>query len=397
MNPNPSGAARREALAEARFRRHEPGFVFLDSSLPRPGAVSLVGSSPVDIVEGDSWEKLQHWIHSTSRSCGTEFASGAAVGWVGFDGRWSFGLYDRLAVFPADAAPANDWDEVESSVSSIDFQPQVDRDTFQRMVAKAKNYIAAGDIYQVCLSYPFLARTTVDPWIFYERLRRISPAPQSAFLCLGGTTIASSSPELFLDFNGRLVETRPIKGTRPRRAAPERDWNEIRELATSPKEIAELVMITDMERNDLGSVCEYGSVKVPELLALERYNQVFHLVSRVQGRLRDELGPVEVLRACFPGGSISGAPKKRALEIIAELEPHPRGIYTGAIGFFGFGGRSSFSIAIRTAVFEGGMVSFHVGAGIVADSDPHREWLETRDKAAGMLEAAGCRCRSDGV
>lgn len=397
MNPNPSGAARREALAEARLRRHEPGFVFLDSSLPRPGAVSLVGSSPVDVVEGDGWEKLQDWFQGVSRSFGEEFARGAAVGWVGFDGRWRFGLYDQLAVFPADAPPPCGLDKLDSGAPSIDFQPQVDRDTFQRMVAKAKDYIAAGDIYQVCLSHPFHARTTVDPWIFYERLRRISPAPQSAFLCLGGTTVASSSPELFLDFNGRLVETRPIKGTRPRRAAPDRDWNEIRELATSPKEIAELVMITDMERNDLGSVCEYGSVKVPELLALERYNQVFHLVSCVRGRLREDVGPVEALRACFPGGSISGAPKKRALEIIAELEPHRRGIYTGAIGFFGFDGRSSFSIAIRTAVFEGGMASFHVGAGIVADSDPQREWLETWDKAAGLLEAAGGRCRAAGA
>jgi para-aminobenzoate synthetase component 1 len=391
MNPNPSGAARREALAEARSRRHEPGFVFLDSSLPRPGAVSLVGSFPVDVVEGECWGKLQKWIYGISTSRGKEFTRGAAVGWVGFDGRWRFGLYDHLKAFPADLADSSDEDAEEPAAAPIDFRPQMTRDTFERMVSKAKDYIAAGDIYQVCLSHPFRACTSADPWMFYERLRRISPAPQSAFLSLGGTTVASSSPELFLDFNGRLVETRPIKGTRPRRADQEADWSKIRELATSPKEMAELVMITDMERNDLGSVCEYGSVKVPELLALERYNQVFHLVSRVRGRLRDDVGPVEALQACFPGGSISGAPKKRALEIISELEPHPRGIYTGAIGYFGFDGRSSFSIAIRTAVFEEGMASFHVGAGIVADSDPHREWLETWDKAAGLLDAAGCR------
>jgi anthranilate/para-aminobenzoate synthase component I len=190
---------------------------------------------------------------------------------------------------------------------------------------------------------------TEDPAAFYPRLRRASPAPYACFLRLGDTAVLSASPECFLQIDGRRIMTRPIKGTRPRGAD---DASVMEELLGSEKERAELVMITDLERNDLGQVCEYGSVRVPELLHLEAYEQVFHLVSTVEGRLRDEVSHVEALRACFPGGSISGAPKKRAMEIIAELEPFPRGIYTGAIGSFGFNGESRFSMAIRTAVFE---------------------------------------------
>jgi anthranilate/para-aminobenzoate synthase component I len=157
---------------------------------------------------------------------------------------------------------------------------------------------------------------------------------------------------------------------------------------TSAKEIAELVMITDLERNDLGQVCEYGSVHVPELLHLETYEQVFHLVSSVAGELRNDVNHVQALRACFPGGSISGAPKKRAKEIIRELEPHPRGLYTGALGYFGYNGESQFSMTIRTAIFEKDRAHFHVGAGIVADSQPEHEWQETLTKASGLLLAA---------
>ena len=188
--------------------------------------------------------------------------------------------------------------------------------------------------------------------------------------------------------SGRAICTRPIKGTRPRKSDPHADEKSAFDLLTSPKEVAELIMITDLERNDLGIVCEYGSVTVRELLKLERYEQVFHLVSTVEGRLRAEVDHVTALRACFPGGSITGAPKKRAREIIAELEPEPRGLYTGALGWFGFNGESQFNIAIRTLVIEQGCAHFHVGSGIVADSIPENEWQETLDKAAGILLAA---------
>jgi anthranilate/para-aminobenzoate synthase component I len=201
-------------------------------------------------------------------------------------------------------------------------------------------------------------------------------------------TVLSASPECFLRMSGRNIRTSPIKGTRPRRSAGDADERSAYDLITSPKEVAELVMITDLERNDLGRVCEYGSVRVTDLLHLERFEQVFHLVSTVEGTLRPEFSHLGALAACFPGGSISGAPKKRALEIIAELESTPRGIYTGAVGFFGFNGESHFNIAIRSVVVRGSEATFHVGAGIVADSEPEKEWQETLDKAAGILLAA---------
>jgi anthranilate/para-aminobenzoate synthase component I len=224
---------------------------------------------------------------------------------------------------------------------------------------------------------------------FYGRLRECSPAPYAALMRGESGVVASSSPELFLRMEGREVMTRPIKGTRARHGDAEMDAAAARELAASAKERAELVMITDLERNDLGQVCEYGSVEARELLRLERYAQVHHLVSTVTGRLREDVDHVEALRACFPGGSVTGAPKKRAREIIAELEPAPRGVYTGAMGYMGYDGRSAFNIAIRTAVLEAeGRAHFHVGAGIVADSEPRLEWEETLWKARGMLKAA---------
>jgi anthranilate/para-aminobenzoate synthase component I len=208
-------------------------------------------------------------------------------------------------------------------------------------------------------------------------------------MALDGREVLSSSPETFLRISGSGIETRPIKGTRPRFPDAAEDRRSAYELQTSPKEIAELVMITDLLRNDLGQVCEFGSVAVDEMLQLETLEQVHHLVSTVSGRLRDDVGPVDALAACFPGGSITGAPKKRAMEIISELEKGPRGLYCGAMGYLGYNGESQFSIAIRTMVREGGKLSFHAGAGIVADSDPLKEYEETLHKAAGIRMALG--------
>ena len=218
---------------------------------------------------------------------------------------------------------------------------------------------------------------------------KCSPAPYAGLLCVEDRVIACSSPELFLQMEGREAVTRPIKGTRPRGGDAAGDAAAARELWDSAKERAELVMITDLERNDLGRVCEYGSVEVRELLKLERYAQVHHLVSTVAGRLRADAGHIDALRACFPGGSVTGAPKMRAREIIAELEPVSRGVYTGAMGYLGYDGHSAFNIPIRTAVLEAdGRAHFHAGAGIVADSQPRKEWEETLWKAAGLLRAA---------
>lgn len=261
------------------------------------------------------------------------------------------------------------------------------REEYCQAVRRAKEYIAAGDIYQVNLSQRLWAETQLTPLELYRRLRRINPAPFAAFLDLEGVKVASASPERFLKVTGRQVETRPIKGTRPRGRDPESDRRLREELWNSEKDRAELVMIVDLERNDLGRVCEYGSVRVPELFCLEEYATVFHLVSTVVGTLRPGLDVVDLLKASFPGGSITGAPKIRAMEIIDELEGIKRGIYTGAIGYLSFSGDADLNIVIRTFVLVGNRAYFQVGGGIVADSDPEAEYQETLDKARALIQA----------
>ncbi len=254
------------------------------------------------------------------------------------------------------------------------------RAAYCRAVQRAKEYIAAGDIYQVNLSQRFQCDVDVPAEELYLALRAANPAPYCAYLDIGDAQILSSSPECFLDLRDREVVTRPIKGTRPRSADPDELWR-------SEKDNAELLMITDLERNDLGRVCEFGSVHVRELKRIESYATVHHLVSTVAGRLRPDVSHVDCVRACFPGGSITGAPKIRAMEIIDELEPHARGVYTGAIGYFGFNGVTQFNIAIRTAVYQSGRLTFHAGGGIVADSEPDAEYEETLAKAQGIIHA----------
>ena len=267
------------------------------------------------------------------------------------------------------------------------------RSDFISAVERAQRYIRAGDIYQVNLSQRLTSQCHVPGWEFFEKLSAVSPAPFSAFLdCDDGTRhcrfqIASSSPEQFLRMSGSHIATRPIKGTRPRHADPTRDAQLAYELQTSPKELAELVMITDLLRNDLGKVCEFGSVQTPELARLEKFAQVQHLVSTVEGRLRKDMTHFAAFASCFPGGSVTGAPKFRAMEIIDELEPISRGPYCGAIGYLGFNRESQLSITIRTAICKDGLAHFNVGAGIVADSNPAAEYDETLAKAAGFLAA----------
>ncbi len=273
----------------------------------------------------------------------------------------------------------------QCSVSSV--ASNITRDQFLAAVERAQRYIHAGDIYQVNLSQRLAAPCDPSGWELFQRLSAVSPAPFSAFLDCGEFQIASSSPELFLRLSGPHIATRPIKGTRPRSTDPTRDAQLTYELQTSPKEMAELVMITDLLRNDLGRVCEFGSVQVPELVRLERYPQVQHLVSTVEGRLRADVTHFTAFSQCFPGGSITGAPKIRAMEIIDELEPVTRGPYTGCLGYLGFNRESQLSILIRAAVCRENMSWFHVGAGIVADSHPEAEYDETIAKAGGFLAA----------
>jgi para-aminobenzoate synthetase component 1 len=258
-------------------------------------------------------------------------------------------------------------------------------------VGRILEYIAAGDIFQANFSQRFTARGRPQPLDLYLRLKAQSPAPFSAFLQWNDLAVVSASPEWFYQTRGDRLVTRPIKGTRPRGQTVEDDRRLARELASSAKDRAELTMIVDLERNDLGRVCRFGSVRVSEPLTVESFAQVHHLVATVEGRLRADAGPIDVIRALFPGGSITGAPKIRAMEIIDELEPTRRSLYTGAIGYFGRGS-SAFNIAIRTMLVEGDRVSYQVGGGIVADSDPASEYRETLDKGRALrevLEGAG--------
>ena len=384
---------------------HLPGRVFFDTALEggEPGQLSLVAARPAEMLRGrteEDWAAFRQALESrrNSAQCDAGLPGGFAAGWVEYDGAFCFGFYEDALVYRHDE---RQWYEIGDFAGQLSpaagaiasagphFQAEMSRECYCRLVARAQEYIAAGDIYQVNLAHRFSAPWRGDAFAFYEALRHYSPAPHGAFLHFDGRAVLSTSPESFLKMSGRAIRTRPIKGTRPRRADANADALSAYELRNSAKETAELVMITDLERNDLGSVCEYGSVIVKELLKLENFEQVFHLVSTVEGRLREDVDQVDALRRCFPGGSITGAPKKRAREIIAELEPVPRGLYTGALGWFGFNGESQFNIAIRTALVENGSAHFHVGAGIVADSIPANEWQETLDKAAGILMAAG--------
>jgi len=387
-SPTPAGVAG--------LWRKESGFAWIDSSLEDSPGLSLLAHHPDLILEGSAaeWHLLESEIERRKRpSPDLGIPEGAAIGYFRFDGSFRFGFFAEPLLHdgehwtsppPALATlfPAGDPSPL------LAFLPEMKPAEYVGMVRRAQDYVRAGDIYQVCLAHRFSTAFAGDPWPLYLALREASPAPHSVYLALGDETVLSSSPECFLKMSGRRISTSPIKGTRPRMRDPEEDERQAFELKTSPKEIAELVMITDLERNDLGSVCEFGSVTASQLLHLERYAQVFHLVSTVEGELRPEISQVAALAACFPGGSISGAPKKRALEIIRELEPVPRGLFTGAIGYFGYNGESQFNIAIRTVLIRDGRAEFYVGAGITADSDPQKEWEETLHKAAGILRAA---------
>ena len=265
------------------------------------------------------------------------------------------------------------------------------KDAYIKAIKRAKEYIAAGDIYQVNLSQRFTADLNIHPYDLYTRLRTRNPAPFAAYLNFNDVAIVSSSPERFLQFfaDTRMVCTRPIKGTRPRGATPEEDAKLAHELLKSEKDRAELIMIIDLERNDLGRVCEIGSVHVPELIVLEKYPTVYHLVSTVAGKLPKDMDRIDLLKATFPGGSITGAPKIRSMEIIDELEPTKRSVYTGAIGYLSFTGNMDLNIVIRTFIVHDGKAYFQVGGGIVADSDPEAEYQETLDKGRALFDALG--------
>ena len=294
---------------------------------------------------------------------------------------------DKARRTPADVPPSYALDDGWWD-PRLGLRSSFTRDGYLQAVARVREYIFAGDIFQANLSQRFEAPLTESAWSLYRRLRQRNPAPFAAFLYFPGVTVLSASPERFLrvDATGH-VETRPIKGTRPRGVGPEHDAALGQALAESPKDRAENLMIVDLMRNDLSRVCAPGTVRVAELYALEQYATVHHLVSTVVGQLAPGADALDLLRAAFPGGSITGAPKFRAMEIIAELEPSRRGVYCGSIGYWSVTGELDTSIAIRTAVARNGRVYFNAGGGVVADSDPADEYQETLDKARGLIDA----------
>ncbi|MDF1614623.1 anthranilate synthase component I [Desulfurivibrio dismutans] len=282
---------------------------------------------------------------------------------------------ELLTDIRADAAPRHQ------------FTANMEPDEFKAMVARAKEYIRAGDVIQVVLSQRFQTTTTVAPLKLYRALRHINPSPYLFYLKLGELVQIGSSPEILVRLEGEDIELRPIAGTRPRGRDAAEDLALEQELLADPKERAEHLMLVDLGRNDVGRVARYGSVEVRDLLVVERYSHVMHIVSGVHGRLAAGCNQFDVVRACFPAGTVSGAPKVRAMEIIEELEPQRRGPYAGAVGYFGFTGNMDFCITIRTFVLHGEELWVQAGAGIVADSDPQSEYTETVNKSMGLRRA----------
>ncbi len=381
---------------------HEAVRAVLDRhrAAPAPGGLPFAGGA----VGYWSYEAGAAWEQVVSRS---EEGGGAADVELGFydgallyahaTGRWfavATPVFRRTAAtilkaLRSAAAAWADHDPEGWRRVALTMEPRSfgTREDYLRGVEAIRRYIASGDVYQVNLSQRFDAAAVVDPYALYQRLRRRSPAPFASFLTTDFGHVVSCSPERFLRVRGRAVETRPIKGTRPRGRDAAEDARLAAELRASAKERAELLMIVDLERNDLGRVCVPGSVAVPELYRVETHPTVFHLVATVTGQLRPGVGPLELLQAAFPGGSITGAPKIRAMQIIREIEPVRRGVYTGSIGYLGFDGDCDLNIAIRTLVCTRRATSYHVGAGIVWDSDPASEYEETLAKGRALREA----------
>jgi len=292
--------------------------------------------------------------------------------------KWSE-LVARFSAAPAERARVP-FHITEPLVSSLS------REKYAAAFGRVRDYIYAGDCYQINLAQRFAAPAAGDPWLAYQALRIINPAPYSAYLNTPHGQVLSASPERFLKLHGRNVEAKPIKGTRARAGHPRVDAERAAELKASEKDRAENVMIVDLLRNDLSKNCEPGSVRVPKLFEVESFATVHHLVSTVTGTLRQGRDALDLLRGSFPGGSITGAPKLRAMQIIEELEPHRRGVYCGAIGYIGADGNMDLNIAIRTLVYTGGAIRFWAGGGIIADSRLEDEYQETFDKAAAMLK-----------
>jgi len=271
--------------------------------------------------------------------------------------------------------------------SLTDLESNFNRDDFNEAVRKAKEHIVAGDVIQVVLSQRFSGDVAGDDFTLYRNLRSINPSPYMFYLNFGEIRLIGSSPEILVRLTDEKIELRPIAGTRPRGKSPEEDRLMEKELLADPKERAEHIMLVDLGRNDVGKVATPGSVTVPRLMEVEHYSHVMHIVSRLEGRLKPQVDGFDLFMATFPAGTVTGAPKIRAMEIISELESSPRGPYAGAVGYFGFNGNMDFCITIRTISIVENKLSIQVGAGIVYDSSPRKEYQETLKKAAAMFKA----------
>ena len=401
-----------EPFAAALALRHEPGLVLLES-MPgfgqlgrrsylacRPAEVATDGLAALDRL-GDGW-----WAGWLSYDLGREIervpdlgrddaglprlALGRFEAWMEFDHETGTvaihgggeGEHLVQALMAAAVPPP-------AHAAVAQWRTSLPRPDYEAAVQRAIDYIRAGDVFQVNLSQRLSTQWSGDPFALYARLRRESPAPFAALVRLGGADVVSASPERFLSRRGDAIETRPIKGTRPRAADAAADRRQALALRSSAKDVAENVMIVDLARNDLGRIAQYGTVSVRELCALESHPGVHHLVSTVEARTWPAVSAGDVIRATFPPGSVTGAPKVRSLEIIEELEPVRRGPYCGAVGWFGPGDELELSVAIRTLVAAEDTLHLHVGGAVTADSDPAGEWQETMHKAARLLRAAG--------
>jgi para-aminobenzoate synthetase component I len=343
-------------------------------------------------------QHMKNWVQSLHSGCGA--LGRQSIGVAGEEPARGQEEEDRDRPCHVEARTAPAYGCKLGAVEEDDSAPLRSNFTAQqyiRSVSKVREYIAAGDVFQVNLSQRFEAALRIPPYELYSRLRRLNPAPFASYLNFPAVTIVSASPERFLRVQGDLVETRPIKGTRPRGKDAVEDRRLARELTGSLKDRAENVMIVDLERNDLGRVCRYGTVKVAELAVLEAFPTVFHLTSTIQGRLRPDRDSIDLLKAAFPGGSITGAPKVRAMEIIDELEPTRRSVYTGCLGYLSFDRCMDLSIVIRTLLIKGGRAYFQVGGGITYDSDPEAEYMETLDKAKALIRALKLAPRGTGA
>jgi len=374
----------------------------------------LRGCHLLDCCQGTSGQEqiLEDWLKRWRQKKTTNPA--LAVGFVRYDGTFWFGVSPHCDLttenhyqnenpqhltinhkhssphhWQAHTAPAHE-NHTDPHISS-----SLNRAQYIHAVRRAQDYIAAGDIYQVNICRIVSGPSSISADTLARRLLHISRAPYFSHIHLGDTDIISASPELFLEIQDDTITTQPIKGTRRRASEPEIDARLARELSQCPKELAELIMITDLERNDLGKICRYGSVRVTELAAQKVFPHVRHLVSTVTGTLLPGIGPARALFSCLPGGSITGAPKIRATQIISELEPEPRGLYCGVIGFFDLRSHAArFSIAIRTVELSRGVFRYGVGSGITADSIPAQEWEETNWKSAPLNQALGIQAEA---